>query len=510
MELVMRTTHAVKNYKWWILLLILLSIILRFSDLGSKCFWRDEAFSYEVCLEQRYDDSTPMLFYSFNKPFLNLPFSPEIDGRILPAIFGVLTIIVIFLIAKSVLPGKYALIVSFLAAINPVLIQMSQELRAYGMLTFIIALSILSAVKIIKTAEENGALTLKTAYPWLLLFIISGIVGLYTHYIMIPFLACLFLVFVFARLRGFLRSKDLKYLLFSYLVIAVSFLPHIGKFLYRVSIHAANTEQGIVKLPSIKVLVKFFWGIDLGYIFKFSWIKHPSILTENLFYAILLIASSLLIFFFIKGFIHLIKSKSYLSALPIAYVLFFLMYFITELSDYRQMAPVIIVHILILGVGIINFTKWERLAGILLVVIASGGGLIWYYTLPYHPFHQADWRKAAEYLDENIKPGEVVFAAFSDLDYLTMDFYYNGELIPFDEKVKLYHTSPEHTKRTNTTFRKLMEKAAAKLNLILQNNQCVYVLLREHPDIVIKSITSGQLVTSNYFGENLLIQKYVK
>jgi len=35
------------------------------------------------------------------------------------------------------------------------------------------------------------------------------------------------------------------------------------------------------------------------------------------------------------------------------------------------------------------------------------------------------------------------------------------------------------------------------------------VLLGEHSDIVIKSITSGQQVTSKYYGENLLIQKYV-
>ena len=502
-------TQPANNYRWSIILLILLSIILRFSDLGSKCFWRDEAFSYEVCLEQRYDDSTPMLFFNICRPFLNLPFSTEIDGRLLSALFGVLTVWIIFLIARNILPGKYALLVGFLSAVNPVLIQLSQELRAYGMLTFIIALSILSAIRIIRMAEEEGGLVLKSAFPWLLLFIISGVIGLYTHYIMIPFLFCLLLVFAFTLLKGFFKPKDLKYLLLSYLIIAISFAPHIGKFLYRVSVHAANANQSIIKLPSAKVLVKFFWGIDLGYIFKFSWIKTPSLLADYPLYAVLLIASSILILFFIKGFVHLIKSKSYLSALPIAYVLFFLMYSITELSDYRQMAPVIITHILILSAGIFSLTDWKRLTGIFLVIIASGGALIWYYSLPYPPFHQADWRKVAEYLDENVKPKDVVFAAFSDLDYLTMDFYYDGELVPFDEKVELYHTSPEHTKRTNATFYSLMEIAAAKLNTILQNNQCVYVLIGEHPNIMIKSITSGQLVTSQYFGENLLIQKYV-
>ncbi|NQS98206.1 MAG: glycosyltransferase family 39 protein [candidate division Zixibacteria bacterium] len=500
---------TINSYRWSLILLILLSTILRFSDLGSKCFWRDEAFSYEVCLEQRYDDSTPMLFYNICKPFLNLPFSPEVNGRLLSALFGVLTVWIIFLIARNILPGKYALLVGFLSAVNPVLIQLSQELRAYGMLTFIIALSILSAIRIKKMAEEEGGLVLKSAFPWLVLFIISGMIGLYTHYIMIPFLFCLLLVFAFTLLKGSSKPKDLKYLLLSYLIIAVSFMPHISKFLYRLSIHAAQAKDGLLNPFSVKVLVKSFWGMNLGYIFKFAWIKNPSTLADNLVYAVLLISASILILLFIKGFVHLIKSKSYLSALPIGYILFLLMYFITELSDYRQMIPVIIAHILILGVGIITFTKWKRFVGVLLVVIASGGALIWYYSLPYPPFHQADWRKAAEYLDENVKPKDVVFAACSDLDYLTMDFYYDGELVPFDDKVKLYHTSPEHTKRTNTTYRKLMEKAADKLNLILQNNHCVYVLLGEHSDIVIKSITSGQQVTSKYYGENLLIQKYV-
>jgi len=189
--------------------LIIITFVLRFLFLSRKCFWLDEAFSYEVCLGLRYDDTTPRLFYQLANPFLRLPFSMEFNGRLLPAIFGILTVIVIYFIGLKLVSQKYALIVGLLAAFNPILIILSQDMRAYGLAALLTSLLFLAFINIVKISADNHSKKNSLAdniYLWYLIFILAGTIGLYAHYIIIPILLIMVLLFLFIIfVVGFLR-----------------------------------------------------------------------------------------------------------------------------------------------------------------------------------------------------------------------------------------------------------------------------------------------------------------
>ena len=500
--------RSIKTERYLLIVLILLAVALRFADLGHKCFWTDEAFSYEVCEGQRYDDTTPMLFYNLTKPFLHLPFSPEINSRILPAFFGVMTVLVMFVIARNLVSVEYAFIAGILTAVNPVLIGLSQELRAYGMLTFLIALLALALVRLIKISLENNGLTYKNSYIWLIFFIVSAVGGLYTHYIMIPALAFTVLLFIFALLIKLIRIRDLKYLVLSYFLIGIAFAPHLPIFMQRFFHHAPNVSHSIFNLFNMQVLIKALWGLNLGYLFKISWITNPGFLLHNPFNALLFITSTFLIALLIVGFFRSMKSQPLLQLLPAAYVLFSLMYLFTEISDYRQLAPVTIISILMLSYGIYSCSKWRRHLAVALAVITILGSLIWYYSFPYPPQFPADFKGAARYLQEKVQPGEVVFAAISDMEFLALDFYYDGDVIPIDEQVKLCHTSDKYTKRRHETRKSMQEKSLIQINNIFSQHDDLYVIFSFLSFGLFERMGDYREVSSQDFGGFLIIKKY--
>ena len=136
-----------KKINWLIFsIIIFLAFLLRFSDLGRKCFYSDETFTYGVCLGERYDNTPPSLFYNLSKPFLALPFDIEVNCRILPALFGLILVIVMFFIAKEFKNDHFPYMVAGMTAFNPILIQVSQEFRAYSMVTLLVALNLFAVL----------------------------------------------------------------------------------------------------------------------------------------------------------------------------------------------------------------------------------------------------------------------------------------------------------------------------------------------------------------------------
>ena len=482
--------------------LIIITFVLRFLFLSRKCFWLDEAFSYEVCLGLRYDDTTPRLFYQLANPFLRLPFSMEFNGRLLPAIFGILTVIVIYFIGLKLVSQKYALIVGLLAAFNPILIILSQDMRAYGLAALLTSLLFLAFINIVKISADNHSKKNSLAdniYLWYLIFILAGTIGLYAHYIIIPILLIMVLLFLFIILHRIIGRKELVKFILANVAIGLLFLPYIAEFFKRISIRLDKSADVFYSIYSLKTILRSLWGFNLGYIFKMSWLTNPQALIGHPLQALLFAASIILFIFFAAIIWKSLKSKSVLSLMVLAYTLLAIMHLFIALSDYRQIFAILIPYILILGYAYYQSDGWKRYLMLVSFIICFSGGLFWYYSLPYSPLYPADFKSAAKYVENNLREDEVVYAFMTDLQYLTFDRYCNADILTVDDRVKLYHTSPNSLKRRETmaqlhlkhfaSLKILMEKYPRVLVVIVSDNIAreVYQELKKYKEISIKS-----------------------
>ncbi len=123
------------------LLVILIAVVLRFYDLGKAPFFFDESV-HTVFVDSvlngnyRYDPAFhgPLLFY-LTAPIVQALGKTEFTYRIVPAIFGVLTVILIFKFERFI--GRGADYSALLVAISPVIVNYSRFFRNDSQILFI-------------------------------------------------------------------------------------------------------------------------------------------------------------------------------------------------------------------------------------------------------------------------------------------------------------------------------------------------------------------------------------
>ena len=123
---------------------LLLGFTLRFYRFDQKSLWWDEIYTYN---DSRFGLKEQITFYKENPTFLHPPLffllthlfypftSPERDLRLIPLIFGTLSIPMIYLLSKSFLPA-IGLHCAFFLTIMVYHISLSQEGRSYSFLMF--------------------------------------------------------------------------------------------------------------------------------------------------------------------------------------------------------------------------------------------------------------------------------------------------------------------------------------------------------------------------------------
>ena len=131
--------------------LVLAGAALRFSTLDVQSFWLDEAYTATLLGHDfggmlgalPNSESTPPLYYVlawlWSKPFG----TGEVGLRSLSALFGTLTIPVVYAAARELVSERAGLVAAGLAAVNPYLVWFSQEARAYALFALLGALSFL-------------------------------------------------------------------------------------------------------------------------------------------------------------------------------------------------------------------------------------------------------------------------------------------------------------------------------------------------------------------------------
>jgi mannosyltransferase len=161
------------RYLQLLLSLTLIGAILRFYNLGYNSFWLDEATTYNIAIKSIPDiwqvttagEFNPPLFY-WTEHIMLLFGNSEVVLRFIPALLGVLTIPLIYLVGREFVDSNTGIVTAAAFAFSPFLLFYSQEARAYSMMLFFVTFSMFFYFRALKNND---------VWDWVLFGILSAL-----------------------------------------------------------------------------------------------------------------------------------------------------------------------------------------------------------------------------------------------------------------------------------------------------------------------------------------------
>lgn len=440
-----------------IIAIMLLGSILRVYNIGSESFWIDEGSSamtvkkyngseilknvylYGQILPGYYPGISDLPVYHFTLYYWTRAFGiSEAALRLYSALFGILSMPFVFLIARSLYQKNNAILSSFLFAISIPMIAYSQEARPYALYLF---LGLASTYYFINSLKSN-----KKHYSWL--YILFSVLGLYTHFLfeILLLFQIFYLIFYLIVIKGYSigaiinkllkdRNSLIRKFFYIYLIIALISAPLIPR-----TFREGNAEYWRTK-PTLEIAAKVLVNFA-------TWI-YPSDelrvkLKEMLFFEmdiseILLILSTaltavlsyLLIARLICSRIRKYKLKNFIAkdegtifllgwfAFPIIFSLI-----ASILTPMPILGPIhyllysVPAFIMLLSEGMLSFRRYFAFLLVFFIIIN---------ILPLYSYYanvdKQQWRELAHYLKGKVKGDEVVIFSLSSGE-VTFRYYY--------------------------------------------------------------------------------------
>lgn len=208
-------------------LIFLLGFLLRVSHLNAMSVWSDEAFSYQFA-SRPLGQMIPLLQMDVHPPlyFLLLHVWMYLGSgaawlRGLSVAFGMLLLIVGYLIGRRFFGTSVGLLVMFFLAISPPEIHYSQEIRMYSLLAFLSATTIYAALLYVRSL----------ALGHMILFAVAGVLCLYTHYYSLFLVGgLLFYVLIDLYGRGLKANIVVRKVLTCVVLLMILYLPWLETF----------------------------------------------------------------------------------------------------------------------------------------------------------------------------------------------------------------------------------------------------------------------------------------
>ncbi len=186
------------RYAQILITLTIVGLFLRLYDLGFNSLWLDEASTYTfasmsipgIWQATTAGEFNPPLFYWIEHLMLTFGNS-EVILRIVPALLGVLTIPLMYLIGKEFIDRNVGIIAAAACTFSPFLIYYSQEARAYSMGLFFVALATFFFLKALKTNGTTywilfGVMSALAFWSHFYTLVVIGALGLYALAVKIP------------------------------------------------------------------------------------------------------------------------------------------------------------------------------------------------------------------------------------------------------------------------------------------------------------------------------------
>ncbi len=224
------------------LLILLIAILVigtffRLYHINDESLWLDEGITYYNSTAEDLGgvwdktaelDQSPPFYYFVMHGYLEGFDENEFGFRLIPLIFGILTILFLYLLVSAMFEEEVGLYAAGLLAILPFHIGFSIESRMYGLLALEAVMAFYFLYKAMVT-EKRG-------YGWWVFFILTSVIGLYTHnFFMFVLLA---LGFVYLLLVVESENRFGKFLMgfLSFLLIVFAYLPWLPNFLNQLKV----------------------------------------------------------------------------------------------------------------------------------------------------------------------------------------------------------------------------------------------------------------------------------
>jgi len=248
-----------------LLFLVFLAFFLYTFRLDYQSLWYDEGFSVylarmglgEITSRTAHDIHPPFYYYLLHLWVLVFG-STEFSLRFLSAIFGVLSVPLIWAVGKRLLGENSGLLSAALVTISPLFLWYSQEARMYTLVTFLCLLSTYLLLRVV--GGGGGRVLLWAAY------VVTNVVAVYTHFYAFFVLVFQLLFFLFWWVlwsRGRVRQRwpTMVSLLLGQAAVVGAYLPWSGFVLQR---YGADVSywQGTLRVGEVlrKTLIAFSTG----------------------------------------------------------------------------------------------------------------------------------------------------------------------------------------------------------------------------------------------------------
>jgi hypothetical protein len=405
-----QTSDRIKGAEIFILILcLLLGFAFRFYTFDQKSLWMDEIYTFN---DSRDDLKGQLRFYGENPTFLHPPLffilthlfypfaKPERDLRIIPLIFGTLSIPMIYLLARLFSPG-IALPCTLALTFMTYHVSLSQDGRSYSLLMFFGMLGLYFFMKHLKTLKKG----------YLLLVALCFTVLFHTSYSSIPFI-------VLSQLLWFFQGDEERKFppLSSFLILnGLIILFCIPWVTFLVSHYKGQPMGGLRDLQN----PLSFWNILYG-VFH-DWVLNVPLMITAMILLILflffskykrnaLVLLSVLIlpiggiFLYCRwlNITHFVTSRYFINFLPLFFITIFLS-----------------LHTLELKLGIIK--KYARLKFLFVIFLILSNLLI----LPlYYRSEKQNYRGLVTYLKGHLRDGDKVI--LGNMLYISVMLHYFG------------------------------------------------------------------------------------
>ncbi|MFA6475227.1 MAG: glycosyltransferase family 39 protein [Patescibacteria group bacterium] len=349
---------------------VVLGTILRVLGLGARDFWYDEAFT-GITVRQAWgemlhiivQDVHPPLYYCLLKIWTELVGSGSVGLRSFSVLFGVATIILVYLAVKHwSQSGLTATVATIIIASDRFFINYSQEARMYALLGFLLLLALY-------------LLTLKKRF-WLGVVLLAILL---THYIGIIFVVGFMLVDVYKK-RANLRV---------YLIPLVGGLAWLPFFIQQVQTHRALVWVPTIwfdHLPSTFHIFLFGSALGMGGV--------PAALTYQVPWLIVNLIGILIVFGVIILVLILILKRrlneslqvvGFMAAFSIAMTMF-LQLFGQKLFVERYLIGAALFTVIFIVLGLGQFKqKFIIIGGLSVFIILTSLIKPWEYIITYPP-----------------------------------------------------------------------------------------------------------------------------
>jgi 4-amino-4-deoxy-L-arabinose transferase-like glycosyltransferase len=323
----------------------------------------------------------------------------EVILRFVPALLGVLSIPVFYLVGKEFLDRNTGILAAAACAVSPFLIYYSQEARAYSMMLFFVALATFFFLKAMKSGNR---------IQWIWFGVFSAL-AFWTHFyafVMIAALVLYALIVWAPKIRK--EFNNLKLLVLGVIVFVILCLPlilvTIGLFIKRTASAPTFGIQGMTIIPeTLRQISGFNELVMILFVVLFAiGIVQAFLIERNKGIFLLVITALTFAISFVLSF-KMPMQPRYLIFLS-------LVFFIGIAISYRTVYSLWGNKAVIYG-----FIAMFCIVGC--AALAASG----YYT----GYSKDDWRGFSQALAERTSPGDIVVTV-PDYMSLPLNYYYSS------------------------------------------------------------------------------------